>query len=150
MGKRRRKGPPPGVAGQISEVHFRLLQTYGKNPLPQKIGKQEQRKLWQMMCEGASVPHVDRELVVDAWKTYISGTSRYSSIAINGDVDPKLTTLGVAYHGKITAAHTIKTPALLKRVMRIFAKGFESRSDFLAAAERLCISIADKVFGEKK
>jgi hypothetical protein len=144
MGKRRRTrpGPPP----QISEAHFRLLREYGRNDLPNRISPREQKRLWEMMCQSAGLPIVERERVVEAWKTYIGGQSEHSNIAINGDIDPRFTTLGITYLGKLTAAHTTKTPALLKRVLKIFAKSFSSRAEFLDAAERMCRSVANAVF----
>ena len=140
--RRRRRGPPP----QISEAHFRLLKEYGRNDLPGRINVQEQRRLWEMMCQSAGLPHADREQVVEAWKTFIGGQSEHSSIAINGDIDPSYTTLGITYLGRLIAAHTTKTPALLGRVMEIFARSFDSRADFLNAAERLCHKVTTKVF----
>jgi hypothetical protein len=148
MGKRRRKakaankGPPPAV----DERHFRLLRAYGRHELPERISRREQEKLWEMMCQSAGVPFAPREEVEQAWKTYIAGQAEHSSVAINGDINPRYTTLGVAYHGKITAAHTIKTPALLKRVLLIWAKSFGNRTEFLNAAERMCKAVAAQIY----
>jgi len=120
---------------------------FGRNPRAKNMRKKEQDQLWDMMCQGANLPPVDRELTIDAWKQYVSGQSKHSSIAINGDIDPNFTTLGVSYAGTITAAHTTRTKKLLERVTTIWAKGFRSRNDFLNAAQELCTMVADKVYG---
>ena len=101
-----------------------------------------------MMCQTAHLALVPREEVEEAWKKYVGGQSEHSSIAINGDIDPNFTTLGITYLGKLTSAHTTKTPALLKRVLLIWSKSFTDRIEFLNAAERLCKSIANKTFPE--
>ena len=145
MGTRRRGPPPPQI--QVTEAHFRLLRVFGRNPNAKNMRKKEQDQLWAMMCQGANLPPVDRELTIDAWKRYVSGQSTHSSIAINGDIDPNFTTLGVSYGGAITAAHTTRTSKLLERVIKIWAKSFPSRDAFLNAAQGLCTNIADKVFG---
>lgn len=145
MGKnrRRRRAPPQP---QITEAHFRLLQAYGRHPLPKRVSKREQRKVWELMCQSANLPHIDREEVVTAWKAFIGGQSEFSSIAINGDIDPNYTTLGVTYGGKLVAAHTTRTLALLRRVLLIFARSYPSRDAFLDAAEDLSKAIADRAF----
>jgi hypothetical protein len=142
--------PPHPPQAIVVEGHFRLLREYGRNPLPHRISDREQRELWRMMCQTAGLPHVERERVVEEWKRFIGGQSKQSSIAINGDIDPRYTTLGIAFHGKLSAAHTTKTSKLLERVMKIYARAYPNRDTFLDAAETLCRKIADRVFGPQE
>jgi hypothetical protein len=105
--------------------------------------------MWEMACQSAGLPVVPRDAVIGYWKQYIGGQSRHSSIAINGDIDPKYTTLGIAWEGKLTAAHTTRTTSLLERVLIIFAKCFSSRAEFLDAMEKVSNKVSNKIFPEK-
>ena len=134
---------------QITEAHFRLLREFGRNPLQKKANEGHRKDLWRMACQSAHVIFVPREVVIEAWKKYVGGLSAHSGIAINGDVDPQYTTLGVTFGGLITSAHTTKTVSLLRRVMMIYAKTFDSRESFLVGAESLCRKVADKAWGKK-
>lgn len=146
MAKQRRP-PPPST--QITEAHFRLLREFGRNPMQKRATDRHRKDLWRMGCQSAQMPYVPRDKVIEAWKKYVGGLSAHSGIAINGDVDPAYTTLGVTFRGLITSAHTTKTVSLLRRVMMIYAKTFDSRATFLAAAESLCGKVADKAWGVK-
>lgn len=89
-------------------------------------------------------------VVVAQWKLFVGGVSKRSGIAMNGDIDPFYTTLGVTWDGNIYAAHTTKTSSLLKRVTGIFAKSFKTREAFLNAIEKISKMTADRVFGAKQ
>lgn len=145
MASRRTTTAPPPTP--VTEGHFRLLRVFGRNPNAKNMRSKEQDQLWNMMCQGAGVAPIERELAIEAWRKFVSGQSSHSSLAINGDIDPNFTTIGVSFNGAITAAHTTKTKKLLERVAFIWAKSFPSRNAFLNAAQELCTRIADKTFG---
>lgn len=134
------------VIPPVTEAHFRLLKVFGRNPKTKTMKKKEQDQLWLMMCQSAGVPMVEREVTIHVWKDFVKGESKHSSIVINGDIDPNLTTLGVAFKGKISSAHTTKTKSLVGRVIQIWARSFSSRTDFLNAAQELCTQVASRVF----
>lgn len=148
MGRRRRSRPPPPPSA-ITVAHFNLLRAYGRNHLAKKVSKREAEKLWEIACNTAQIAYVPREQVEEEWKRYIAGQSNYSAIAINGDIDPKFVTLGITYVGVHHSSHTLRTMALLKRVLLIWARCFPNRSAFLSAAERLCQNIAKKIFPDE-
>lgn len=124
----------------ISETHFRLLQSYGRNKLLRRLGEKERLELWRLTCESAGVPHVPRDAVVDRWKAFVSGESRDSSIAVNGDIDPAYVTVGITFREKLVAAHTTRTPALLRRLLRIFRKAHPDEAAYLEAVRELAVS----------
>ncbi len=144
MGRSDRPAPTP-----ITGAHFQLLQSFGRSALQRKSRDKDRRKLWALACQSAGLPVIPRDEVIDAWKKYVGGLSEHSSIAINGDIDPNYTTLGVTYRGRITAAHTTKTLSLLRRVIGIFARTFDSREDFLNGAEALSQKTADRIWGKQ-
>lgn len=121
----------------VTEAHFRLLKEFGRNTLQQRLSDRERAMLWQISCKQAHVPLIPQDVVIEAWKEYVGGVSRRSGIAINGDVDPEYTTVGVTFDNLLTAAHTTKTKSLLVRLLRIWRRAFDSEADFLEAAERL-------------
>ena len=132
----------------ITEEHFRLLKQYGRNPLSQQISKREAAKLWEMVCETGRVPHVKHDKVVEEWKRYITGQSRYSGIAINADIDPQLTTLAFTHQERLTAGHTTRTDKLLDKLLELFAKCFPSRESFLNSMEKKCLDTAKKTWSK--
>lgn len=147
MGNRRRVSRAPPT--QITEAHFRLLREFGRNTLQKKAKERHREELWRLSCQSGQVSYVLRSDVIEAWKKYVGGLSAHSGIAINGDVDPVYTTLGVTFRGLITSAHTTKTLSLLGRVLRIYAKTFDSREAFMTGAQALCVRVADKIWGKK-
>jgi hypothetical protein len=126
--------PPP-----ITEVHFRLLREFGRSKLREKIAENERREMWRLVCQGAGVPYVPHEKVVEEWKNFISGESEKSSLALNGDIDPNLTTVGFTYRGALVAAHTTRTKALLRRLMTILRKCFSSDDEYLESVRLLAV-----------
>ena len=122
----------------IGEPHFRLLRQFGKNPVQKKADEEMREKLWHMCCQGGRVPYVPHGEVITAWKRFIAGESHYSGIAINGDVDPGYVSLAITFERRVVAAHTTKTPALIKRLLKIHSQTFESPEEFLEAMEKVC------------
>lgn len=108
----------------------------------------EKKKLWEMLCTSARLPVVDHAIVVDEWKKYVGGVSNYSGVALNNDIDPNMTSIGVSFHKKLTASHTTKTTALLDRLIKMYTKCFGSREEFLNQMQARTIKIANKVYGK--
>lgn len=143
MARRKKKQRP---TSPVTQEHFRLLVQFGRSQIAQDLSTREQEKMWQMSCQTARVPFIDKTTVEEEWKRYITGQSKFSGIAINADVDPNYTTVGIQHNRRLTAAHTTKTKALLKKMLEIFARGHGSRESFLTSVELMCRSIADKTF----
>lgn len=140
--KPRKKRP----TSPVTQEHFRLLVEFGRSPVAQDLSRREKKKMWEISCNSARVPFIEKDVVEEEWKKYITGQSRYSGIAVNADIDPQYTTIGIQHNRRLTAAHTTKTKSLLKKMLEIFARGHDSRDSFLSSCEFLCRSIADKVF----
>lgn len=142
----RRKRKPRKPLSPVSHEHFRLLKEYGRNPLTQQITKREGIKLWEMACGSARVPVIPREHVVEEWKKYITGQSKFSGIAINAEVDPQLTTVALTHNERLTAGHTTRTDKLFDKLLELFARCFPNRESFLNAVEFKCGVAANKVW----
>lgn len=129
------------MSGQVpvTEVHFRLLREFGRSRLRQKVDEEQRREMWRLVCQGASVPYIPHERVVEEWKAFISGESEHSSLALNGDIDPGFTTVGFTYRSALVAAHTTRTRALLRRILGIFRKCFGSDDEYLEQARLLAV-----------
>jgi hypothetical protein len=140
----------PANSVRVSQEHFRLLQEFGRNELQRRVSDTQREQMWEFACQSARLPVIQRKVVIEHWKIFIGGISNRSGIAINGDVDPKYTTIGITWENHIYAAHTTKTTSILKRVLEIFAKTFSDRETFLSAAEQLCRQTADRAFKKKR
>ncbi len=121
----------------VTEPHFRLLREFGRNTFQQKLSDREREMMWQLSCRQGGVAVLPQEVVVEAWKEYVGGVSKRSNLAINGDIDPELVTVGVTYDELLTASHTSPMRPLLGRLLQIWRKAFASDEEFLEAAERL-------------
>ncbi len=121
----------------VTEPHLRLLKEFGKNTLTMRISDKDKEVMWDLASRQARVQHLPREVVVEAWKRYVGGVSIRSGLAVNGDIDPEFTTVGVTYDNVLTASHTTKTRSLIEKLLRIWRRSFDSEERFLEAAERL-------------
>lgn len=135
---------PRGPASLVTEEHFRLLQAFGKRS--KGLPEDHKKQLWGLGCEGARIPFVPHEIVVEVWKQYLGGTSQNSSIAVNGDASPGHVTVGICFKGKLTASHTTRVSSILGHLLRIRAEHCGSREEFLETTQILAEKIALKVF----
>lgn len=124
---------------RITQAHFELLRNFGRWKLREKMSEEHERTTWEVACRTARLPVVSREEVVDAWRTFVTGESDRSSLAVNGDVDPNFVSIGVAWDGKLVAAHTTRTRALLRRVLSIFRRVSFSDEEYLEAVRELSV-----------
>lgn len=146
--KKRRKRRGPGPADPTNE-HFRLLKEYGRHPLPKQLHTRREREaLWQALCQSAKVPYIPREEVEEEWKRFVAGSSKHSALAMNADIDPEFTTVGVSHYNRLVASHTTRTKALLERMVQFFARCHPDRSAFLNSMEFLCQKVAQDTFGD--
>lgn len=120
--------------------HFKLLQSFGRNKM-QHDHPESREQLWRMVCEGVRLPYIPHPEVVEAWMAYVAGDSMRTSLAVNGNVHPSRVIIGVLYDGKMAAAHTTQTQALLRRICGIFRQCFKSDEEFLEAMQQMCIGI---------
>lgn len=123
------------MSDQVGEGHFRLLRIFGKNVLQKNVSDKERRTMWELACRSAKLAIVPHDDVVEKWRLFVAGESKDSSIAINGDIDPQFVTLGVTYKSKLVAGHTSTTQALLRRLLQIWRRAFDSDEAFLEAVE---------------
>lgn len=133
MGRRPRRKANP-----ITAAHFDLLKQFGRSSMQKKATARMREELWTMCCHGAKLPVVPLEDCKAAWKDYITGESRYSGLAVNGDIDPNYVSVGFTYQRRTTAAHTTRTEALLKRLLKIYRRTFRDHDAFLRRMETLC------------
>jgi hypothetical protein len=128
----------------VTLEHFRLLQTFGRNPLQKKANDAQREEFWRMICDSAPrVEYVPHDQVVTAWREFITANAQESGLAINGDIDPNYVSIGVTYKRKMAAAHTTRTRPLLKRLLQIYMGAFDNRAAFLDQMEELCKEVAN-------
>jgi hypothetical protein len=116
---------------QVTKAHFDLLKNFGRSAVQQNLADKDKDTLWRLSCQTARIAHVPLDTVVLVWKDFIGGESSRSGLAINGDIDPNYTTLGVTFDRLLVATHTTTTRALLERVLKIWRRGFSSDEDFM-------------------
>jgi len=131
------KSPPPVVGVE----HFELLHRFGRNKYQKSASKIEKDNLWKMSCEAARLPHVPWEQVLEHWKQFLAGQAEHSSLAINGDVDPHLVTVGVCHDKKLWGSHTTRTEKLLEKILEIYSRTFKTPEEFFDSMEKKCKSI---------
>ena len=129
---------------RVTVLHFKLLRTFGRNELQRRATDTQRNEFWRMVCESTpNVEYVPHEVVVSAWKKYITANSEDSGLALNGDVDANYVSVGITYKRKMFAAHTTPVRSLIKRLMSLHMRAFDNRVDFLDAMETLCKEVAE-------
>lgn len=131
---KQRSSPVVGVE------HFELLHRFGRNRY-QKFAKSEKDHLWKLACEAARLPYLPWEEVLEHWKQFIAGQAEHSSLAINGDIDPHLVTVGVCHDKKLWGSHTTRTEKLLEKILEIYSRTFRTEAEFLDSIEKKCKSV---------
>jgi hypothetical protein len=139
MEKTKQPMPPPTP---VQAEHFVLLRQFGRNGYQKQATPEMREKLWEMVCQSSGVPYVDHAKVVHAWKDFITAQSAYSAIALNGEADPAYISIGIAFKKKLVASHTGKMIPILQRILRLYARTFRTREEFMEDVERLCKKIA--------
>jgi hypothetical protein len=121
----------------VTKAHFDLLKNFGRSAVQQNLADKDKETLWRLSCQTARIVHVPLDTVILVWKDFIGGESSRSSIAINGDIDPNYTTIGVTFDRLLVATHTTTTRALLERVLKIWRRGFSSDEDFMESVRTI-------------
>lgn len=125
---------------KVTKAHFDLLKNFGRSAVQQNLSDKDKETLWRLSCQTARIAYVPLETAVSVWKDFIGGESSRSSLAINGDIDPNYTTLGVTFDRLLVATHTTTTRALLERVLKIWRRGFSSDEDFMESVRSISSS----------
>ena len=139
MENTKQQAPPPTP---VQAEHFLLLRQFGRNQYQKHATPEMREKLWEMVCQSSGVAYVEHTKVVNAWKDFITAQSAYSAIAINGEADPAYVSVGIAFKKKLVASHTGKMGPILQRILKLYARSFRTREEFLEDVERLCKKIA--------
>lgn len=131
----------------IDSRHFRLLREFGRSELARQLREQRKKpgeptegenQLWAHSIQQSGLESVSLRDVVAAWKDYVEGSSNQSGLVVNGDVDPIYVSVGVTWRGVITAAHTTRTEALIRRLLEIYARSFPTPEAFYLRLLELC------------
>lgn len=135
--------PEEDLRKRVRKRHFDLLQEFGRNTLANRIGDKEKAVLWQMACKQGNLPFVPHDTVVDVWKDFVTANSNRSSLVVNGDVDPRMVSVGVAFDKNLVAGHTTTTRALLVRLLSIWRRAFPDADAFLEDVRRMAVEAVE-------
>jgi len=134
----------------VDQAHFKLLRQFGQSDLQKTSTDDERERRWMMSCDQARLPRVPLANVKKEWVAFVSGSSRYAGLAVNGDIDPRWVSIGILYNGHLFAAHTVKSRVLLKKLLGIHARNFKDREAFLTSVLDLCPSDLGPAKDKKK
>lgn len=124
--------------GDLKPIYFRTLKEFGRNGTARRLQGRRREFMWREALRYAGVPYVPFQEVYDSWRVFIEGSSAHSGVALNGDHDPDYVSVGVTYHGVVTAAHTTKTASMLRRLLEIYSWKFGTPEEFYFAVMDLC------------
>lgn len=140
----RRRAPAP-AAPRVTTQHLEVLKRFGRvaGVKQGQVTTEQRNQLWMAACQTAGLHFVPFDEVLATWRDFVVGKSDHSSIVMHPDVEPRWVTLGITYHRKIVAAHTVPTEPLLKRVLTVFMRQFKDKDAFLQQMEQICNEVAN-------